>query len=40
MDLSKAIFGNVGNMLSYKVGANDAEFLEKEFAPEFSQQDL
>ncbi len=40
MDLSKAIFGNVGNMLSYKVGSNDAEFLEKEFAPEFSQQDL
>ncbi len=40
MDLSKAIFGNVGNMLSYKVGAADAEFLEKEFSPEFSQQDL
>lgn len=40
MDLSKAIFGNVGNMLSYKVGSTDAEFLEKEFAPEFSQQDL
>ncbi len=40
MDLSKAIFGNVGNMLSYKVGAPDAEPLEKEFGPEFSQQDL
>ncbi|MEI7477615.1 MAG: DUF87 domain-containing protein [bacterium] len=40
MDLSKAVFGNVGNMLAYKVGAQDAEFLEKEFSPEFSQQDL
>lgn len=40
MDLSKAIFGNVGNMLSYKVWAEDAEFLEKEFAPDFAQQDL
>lgn len=40
VDLSKAIFGNVGNILSLKVGAPDAEFLEKEFAPEFSQQDL
>ena len=39
-DLSKAIFGNVGNMLSYRVGPNDAEFLEKQFAPVFSQQDL
>jgi hypothetical protein len=40
MDLSKAIFGNIGNMLAYKVGAPDAEPLEKEFGPEFSQQDL
>jgi hypothetical protein len=27
-------------MYAYKVGAPDAEFLEKEFAPEFSQNDL
>jgi hypothetical protein len=40
VDLSKAIFGNVGNILSLKVWAPDAEFLEKEFSPEFSQQDL
>lgn len=40
LDLSKAIFGNIGNMLTYKVGATDAEFLEKEYAPDFSQQDL
>ena len=40
LDLSKTIFGNVGNMIIYKVGAPDAEFLEKEMAPEFSQIDL
>lgn len=40
MDLSKAIFGNVGTIFSLKVGAPDAEFLEKEFTPEFSQADL
>ena len=40
MDLSKAIFGNVGNMMSLKIWAPDAEVLEKEFSPEFSAQDL
>lgn len=40
LDLSKAIFGNVGTIFSLKVGAPDAEFLEKEFTPEFSQADL
>ncbi len=35
-----AIFGNVGTMISFKVGADDAEFLEKEFAPVFSAYDL
>lgn len=40
IDLSKAIFGNVGTMMSYKVWAPDAEFLEKEYSPEFGQQDL
>jgi len=40
LDLSTAIFGNVGTIFSLKVGAPDAEFLEKEFTPEFSQSDL
>ncbi|PIR43957.1 hypothetical protein COV23_02480 [Candidatus Wolfebacteria bacterium CG10_big_fil_rev_8_21_14_0_10_31_9] len=35
-----AIFGNVGTMMSFRVGATDAEFLEKEFEPEFGVQDL
>src|ERR1700752_4900458 len=30
-----AIFGNVGTMITFRVGADDAEFLEKEFEPPF-----
>lgn len=35
-----AVFGNVGTMITFRVGATDAEFLEKEFSPEFMEQDL
>lgn len=35
-----AVFGNVGSMMSYKIGAQDAEYLAKEMAPVFSDQDL
>ncbi len=35
-----SIFGNVGTLISLRVGAADAEFLEKEFSPEFTIQDL
>jgi CxxC-x17-CxxC domain-containing protein len=35
-----AVFGNVGTIISFRVGAEDAEFLEKEFAPVFDQNDL
>lgn len=35
-----AVFGNVGTMISFRVGATDAEFLEQEFTPEFMQEDL
>jgi len=35
-----AVFGNVGTMVVFRVGAADAEFLEKEFSPEFSVSDL
>jgi len=35
-----AIFGNVGTLTCFRVGAEDAEFLEKEFLPEFSATDL
>lgn len=35
-----AVFGNVGTMIVFRVGADDAAFLEKEFEPEFTAQDL
>ncbi len=38
--VNDAVFGNVGTMVSFRVGAADAEFLEKEFAPEFYAQDI
>lgn len=35
-----SIFGNVGTMIVFRVGADDADFLEKEFAPEFVPEDI
>ena len=35
-----AVFGNVGSLVAFRVGAEDAEFLEKEFEPAFVIQDL
>ncbi len=35
-----AVFGNVGTMMLFQVGAEDAEFLEKEFGPTFTREDL
>ena len=40
VNLKDPIFGNVGNMMAYRVGAKDAEQMEQEFAPKFSQADL
>ncbi|QQR93289.1 type IV secretory system conjugative DNA transfer family protein [bacterium] len=38
--IKHAVFGNVGTMLSFKVGVEDASYLQNEFAPIFSQNDL
>ncbi len=35
-----AVFGNVGSILSFRVGTDDAEYMEKQFQPQFSQSDL
>lgn len=40
LKVRNAIFGNAGTIMSYRVGADDAEYLEKEFAPVFLAQDL
>lgn len=38
--IRNAVFGNVGSMVAFRVGAEDAEFLEKQFAPVFNKNDL
>ena len=35
-----AAFGNAGTIVTFRIGAEDAEFLEKEFLPEFMAADL
>ena len=35
-----AVFGNVGSLVSFRVGATDAAYLEKEFEPVFTQNDI
>jgi hypothetical protein len=35
-----AVFGNVGTIVTFRIGAADAEFMEKEFAPLFTENDL
>lgn len=40
VNLKDAIFGNVGTMMSYKIGAQDAEAMAKEMQPTFTDQDL
>ena len=38
--LKEAVLGNVGTVISFRVGAADAAELEAEFSPEFSRQDF
>lgn len=35
-----SVFGNVGSQIVFRVGADDAEFLAKQFEPVFSKSDL
>ena len=39
-EVMKAIFGNVGTLMSFVVSARDSEFLSKEFSEMYSQNDL
>lgn len=39
-NIKKAVFGNVGSMTSFRIGADDAEFIAKQFKPVFSESDL
>ena len=40
LNLKQAIFGNIWNVMSYKIGPEDWEFMAKYFAPTFSEMDL
>lgn len=39
-EIRDAVFGNVGTIVCYRVGTQDAEFLAKQFAPMFDTDDL
>jgi hypothetical protein len=39
-EVAKAIFGNTGTLISFRVGATDAVALVKEFAPVFEDNDM
>jgi hypothetical protein len=39
-EVRAAVFGNVGTMVTFRVGAYDAEILEKEYAPHFMAEDI
>ncbi|MCL2110221.1 type IV secretion system DNA-binding domain-containing protein [Microgenomates group bacterium] len=39
-DVKNAVFGNVGTMISFRVGVTDATYLAHEFAPVFTETDL
>lgn len=39
-EISKSVFGNVGTIISFRIGPEDAEFIKKQYAPVFDEQDL
>ncbi len=39
-EIRDAVFGNAGTIGSFRVGSDDADFLEKQFSPNFSKFDL
>lgn len=39
-EIREAVFGNIGTIVCYRVGTNDADFLSKYFSPVFDVQDL
>jgi hypothetical protein len=39
-EVKQAVFGNVGTLVSFRVGVSDANFLQHEFTPTFVESDL
>ncbi|OGD31935.1 hypothetical protein A3C91_00540 [Candidatus Azambacteria bacterium RIFCSPHIGHO2_02_FULL_52_12] len=38
--IKNAVFGNVGSMMIFRTGVDDAEFLQKQLEPEFNANDI
>jgi len=39
-EVKNAVFGNVGTIISYRIGVTDANYLQHEFTPVFAEDDL
>ncbi len=39
-EVKNAVFGNVGTLMSFRVGVTDASYLAREFQPRFNESDL
>ncbi len=39
-EVKNAVFGNVGSIVSFRIGVPDANFLQHEFTPTFNESDL
>ncbi|MBL7078581.1 type IV secretory system conjugative DNA transfer family protein [Candidatus Shapirobacteria bacterium] len=39
-EVKNAVFGNVGTIISFRVGVSDANYLTREFQPIFNEEDL
>lgn len=39
-EVKDAVVGNVGTMITFRIGAEDAELFEKQFAPVFTAEDI
>jgi len=39
-EVKNAVFGNVGTLMSFRVGVTDANYLQHEFQPTFNESDL
>ena len=39
-EVKNAIFGNVGTLISFRVGVTDASYMQREYQPVFGETDL
>jgi len=39
-EIKNAIFGNIGTLVTFRVGVTDASYLQREFQPVFGEDDL